>query len=154
LLMPDMNSQERQEAVLGSISVVDDRIYIPFSAFGTVFVYDIAGNQVASYGYKGNNPGQLNFPVAVAVSGDLVAVLDKHRYNIVCFGMDGRFRGEFGGKGLSPGWFYHPTLLGLGPDHQAYVGQIYQNRLQICRIPDFILAKRGPRAPQSSAQGS
>ena len=29
---------------------------------------------------------------------DLVAVLDKHRYNIVCFGGDGRFLGEFGGK--------------------------------------------------------
>jgi hypothetical protein len=107
-----------------------------------VAVFTLDGEPVTFHGYQGNNPGELSFPTAVAVSDDLVAILDKHRFNVVCFGPDGVFRGEFGGRGVSPGWFYHPTLLELGPDHLAYIGQIFENRIQICRIPDFIVIGR------------
>ncbi len=109
--------------VLGELAVAGGRIYVPFANLGTVSVYSLAGVHVASIGYKGSNPGELNFPVAVAVADGMVAVLDKHRFNAVCFDLDGRFIGEFGGKGVSPGWFYHPTLLGLGPDNRVYVGR-------------------------------
>lgn len=141
-LVPVADRDARQDLVPGAITVAGDRLYVPFSSRGTVAVFTLDGEPVTFHGYKGNNPGELNFPTAVAVSDDLVAILDKHRFNVVCFGHDGVFRGEFGGRGVSPGWFYHPTLLELGPDRQAYIGQIFENRIQICRIPDFIVIGR------------
>jgi hypothetical protein len=58
---------------------------------------------------------------------------------VVCFDADGGFLGEFGGKGISPGWFYHPTLLAVDDSDLVYIGQVYRNKIQVCKIPDFII---------------
>jgi DNA-binding beta-propeller fold protein YncE len=138
-LIPDMEPDERRKQVFGAIEAHGDKVYVAASSLGTVAVYDGSGAFVRHIGYRGNSPGELSFPVDVAVQGDLVMVLDKHRYNVVCFDGGGRFLGEFGGKGHSPGWFYHPTLLEAGEQGLVYVGQIFQNKIQVCRIPEFIL---------------
>jgi DNA-binding beta-propeller fold protein YncE len=138
-LVPELSPKERREAVFGSIEVSGDLVYVPVSSLGTVIVHDAAGVAVQRIGHKGNDVGELNFPVDVAVKGELVMVLDKLRYNVVCFAASGRFLGEFGGKGSSPGWFYHPTILEADDQGQVYVGQIFQNKIQVCRVPEFIV---------------
>lgn len=138
-LIPEMDADERQQQVLGSLEVISDRVYVALSSLGTVAVYDGSGNHVRHIGYRGNSAGELNFPVDVAVQDDIVMVLDKHRFTVVCFDQEGRFLGEFGGKGRSPGWFYHPTMLEADGRGQVYVGQIFQNKIQVCRIPEFIV---------------
>ena len=57
----------------------------------------------------------------------------------------------------SPGWFYHPTLLEADADGLVYVGQIFRNKIQVCRIPDFIVngvnAKQlGPKSGKPDIQ--
>lgn len=138
-IIPDLDPAQRREQVLGSLAVIDDAVYVPVSSLGTVAVHGRNGDFVRFLGHKGNRTGDLNFPVDVSARGDLVLVLDKHRFNVVCFDAEGRFLGEFGGKGLSPGWFYHPTLLETDDRDQVYVGQIFRNKIQVCRIPEFIL---------------
>jgi hypothetical protein len=104
-----------------------------------VRAYDLTGRPDRVIGQHGSTPGDLAFPVDVAVSRDgLVLVLDQARFNVVCYAPDGKFLGEFGGKGVSPGWFYRPSLLAIDRDDRVYIGQIFMNRLQVCRIPDFI----------------
>ena len=94
-------------------------------------------------GHKGNNLSELNFPVAVTVNDDgIIMILDKHRYNVVCYNMNGTFLGEFGGKGYSLGWFYHPTKIASDGAGMVYIGQIYLNRVQICSLPRFIIDKQ------------
>jgi len=136
-----LGSKLERELVLGSLSIWNDQLFVPAASLGMVFVYALDGTALDIIGHKGNNVGELNFPVAVAVTDDeLVMVLDKHRFNIVCFDHSGRFLGEFGGKGISPGWFYHPSLLAVDDQNRVYIGQIFKNRVQICKIPDFIVA--------------
>jgi hypothetical protein len=65
-------------------------------------------------------------------------VLDKHRFATVCFNGEGRFLGEFGGQGTAPGWFYHPTWIAVDGADRAYIGQIFQNRIQVCAVPASI----------------
>jgi DNA-binding beta-propeller fold protein YncE len=137
-LATDLAEELRQEVVLGSIAIAGGKIFIPDSYVGTVYVHSLDGERARSIGHKGNEVGQLSFPVDVAISGDVVLVLDKHRFNVVCFGLDGKFRGEFGGKGTSPGWFYHPTILASDGAGQVYIGQVFQSKVQLCRIPPFI----------------
>jgi DNA-binding beta-propeller fold protein YncE len=134
----DLDEGTREEVHLGSIAIAGGEIFIPDASVGTVYVHSLDGARVRSIGHKGNEVGQLSFPVDVAVSGDVVLVLDKHRFNVVCFGLDGEFRGEFGGKGTSPGWFYHPTILAADGAGQVYIGQVFQSKVQLCRIPPFI----------------
>ena len=64
-------------------------------------------------------------------------ILDKNRFNVACFTREGRFLGEFGGKGFSPGWFFQPSLLAIPTPDQVVVGQIFQNKIQICTLPPF-----------------
>ncbi|MDH4035825.1 MAG: hypothetical protein OEV80_18690, partial [candidate division Zixibacteria bacterium] len=57
---------------------------------------------------------------------------------------------EFGGRGNNPGWFYHPTLLDVDQLGLVYIGQIFQNKIQVCRTPEFI---RKSVTPSDSDQG-
>ncbi len=141
-LLEGMDPRLKREQTFGSIAIRADTVLVPVPTLGAVYLYAKDGEFVRAMGHKGTNVGELNFPTAVAVTGDdLVLVLDKHRYNVVCFDMSGRFHGEFGGMGARPGWFYHPTLLAVDDEHQVYVGQIFENRVQVCRIPDSITAR-------------
>jgi hypothetical protein len=80
-------------------------------------------------------------------------VLDKHRYTVVCFDSGGKFKGEFGGKGSSPGWFYHPTSIAANDGNSVFIGQIYLNRVQMCHIPEFISgAGNGAASDEVSVQ--
>jgi hypothetical protein len=135
----DTDTEARNELLFGSPTVTHDRILVPVSTLGTVRVYAHDGTILRHVGYHGTNVGQLIFPVDVAVTeAGLILVLDKHRFNVVCFDPAGRFLGEFGGRGSSPGWFYHPSVLAVDGDTRVYIGQVFQNKVQICRLPEFI----------------
>ena len=138
----DVDSAHRVELACGSLTIAHDLIYLPVASLGAVYRYDLDGGFQGMIGHGGTDLGELNFPVAVAVTDqDIIMVLDKHRYNVVCFSTSGKFLGEFGGKGISPGWFFHPTWLAVDSQDQVYVGQIFNNKIQVCRIPDFIRAR-------------
>jgi hypothetical protein len=135
-----LDAPDKDELILGSLSISNSgTIYLPLASLGTVYRYDGSGRPLQPIGYKGNDLGELNFPISVAETDDgIIMVLDKHRYNVICFDLSGRFLGEFGGKGSSPGWFYHPTWLAVDELDHIYIGQVYLNRVQVCALPDFI----------------
>ncbi|MEW5922508.1 MAG: hypothetical protein AB1746_00820 [Candidatus Zixiibacteriota bacterium] len=136
----NMDETQRQELIFGTISVKDDVIYLPGSMVGTVYRFNINGKEMPSLGYKGSSVGELAFPISVDISADgIVTVLDKHRFTVVCFSQSGKFLGEFGGKGMRAGWFYHPTWLANGPENEIFIGQTYNNMVQVCRLPQFIV---------------
>ena len=139
-IISDLEKSQRIEQVFGTLTINMGEIYLPVSTLGMVYRYNLVGKFLGRIGHKGTVMGELNFPVAVAVTSDkMVMVLDKHRYNVVCYSVDGLFLGEFGGKGYNPGWFYHPTWLAVDNSNKAYIGQIYNNKVQVCQIPvDFL----------------
>ncbi|MDD4051541.1 MAG: NHL repeat-containing protein [candidate division Zixibacteria bacterium] len=138
-ILADVDSTQRAELVFGSPTIVGDQLFLPVSSRGTVYRYSLQGDISGTIGHGGTGIGELNFPVAAAVADNgLIMVLDKHRFNVECFSPAGKFLGEFGGKGISPGWFFHPTWLTVDGQDQVYVGQIFKNKIQLCRIPAFI----------------
>ncbi len=144
-ILADLSTKEREEAVLGSPRIVDDLLYLPAAMFGTVYVYDLQGEFIRTIGSRGNDVGELNFPCAVdVVNHQIVVVVDKHRYNVLCFSLEGVFLGEFGGMGYEPGWFYHPEYLAVDELGRVYISQMFLNRVQTCNLPAFILDKATP----------
>ncbi len=138
-VVADVDTAQQAELILGSLTIAGDQLLLPVSSLGMVYRYNLEGEFRGNIGHGGSGIGELSFPVATAVAGDgLVMVLDKHRFNVVCFSPSGKFLGEYGGKGISPGWFYHPTWLAVDNQDQVYIGQIFQNKVQVCRIPAFI----------------
>jgi hypothetical protein len=138
-LLTGLDEAVRREQILGKIRVQADRLLVPCGSLGHVYVHDLNGDLLRVVGRKGTRVGELSFPVAAVMNDDgLLLVLDKHRFNVVCFDPEGKFQGEFGGRGSNPGWFYHPTLLDRDSQGLVYIGQIFQNKIQVCRIPDFI----------------
>ena len=72
-LVPELSPKDRREAGFGSIDVHDELVYVPVSSLGTVVVHDATGAIVRRIGHKGNDVGELNFPVDVTVQGGGVA---------------------------------------------------------------------------------
>jgi DNA-binding beta-propeller fold protein YncE len=141
-VLSDVPEKERREAMFGAPRVAAGLIYLPVSNFGTVYVYDLSGSFIRNIGDLGTDIGTLNFPVSVAITQDsIVMVLDKHRYNVVCFSFEGEFLGEFGGMGFRLGWFYHPHFFALDNLGRCYISQIYLNLVQVCDLPKFIVEK-------------
>jgi sugar lactone lactonase YvrE len=157
---PDLTDNLLRDASYGIIAITDNTIYLPISSIGTVYCFDLDGNLEKTIGYLGTQVGELNFPVATAVTADkTVLVLDKHRFDVACFTNDGKFLGEFGGKGISPGWFYHPNWLAIDSNGLIYIGQIFNNKIQICRMPAPILERQqkitdGKTIQEKSLNGS
>lgn len=138
-ILNDLDAKTRREMVYGKLSATPKGLLLPLSMLGTVYLFDYNGAHTSSYGYLGSTTGELTFPVSAAMNGDgMVLVLDKQRYNVLCFATTGKFVGEFGGKGISPGWFYLPSYLATDATDQVYISQVFLNRVQICRIPDSI----------------
>lgn len=138
-LEPGLHNISENEAGLGPMTIAGDQILVPAAMVGTVLRFTVKGEFLGNIGFKGNAVGTLNFPVAVETTPEgLILVVDKHRYCIAAFDESGRFLGEFGGKGYRPGWFFHPSLLAVPDAGRVVVGQIFQNRIQICALPTFI----------------
>lgn len=141
-VLNDLSEKERREAMFGSPCVADGRIYLPVSNLGTVYVYDLNGSFIQNIGNVGVDIGMLNFPVSVAITQDsIIMVLDKHRYNVVCFSFEGEFLGELGGMGFRLGWFYHPHFFAVDNLGRSYISQIFLNLVQVCEMPKFIIEK-------------
>lgn len=142
----DLITGDLPEVIRGRPRVHQGRLYLPASSSGVVLVFDIrTGEQLPTIGFHGNTMGQLNFPVAVDVlPSGVIVVLDKMRFNVLCFSPSGRFLGEFGGKGFRDGWMYHPTMLAAVREDQVIVGQILDHRVQVLQVPQFVF-ERLPR---------
>ncbi len=129
-------------AVYGTLTIAGDDILLPVSSQGTVLRFGLDGRPKTALGVAGTLPGTLNFPVAVEKAGpDMFVVLGKSRFVVLCYDLGGTFLGEFGGKGYRAGWFYQPSLLAAPANDRVIVGQIFENTVQICRIPDFIRSR-------------
>ena len=148
---PESDSEE--VLGLGAMAISGDELLIPVATGGTVLRHGLDGSFRGTLGHFGSKPGALNFPVAVEVSPEgIVAVLDQGRFCVVCYDTQGKVIGEFGGKGLSPGWFINPSLLAIPSADRVVVGQIFENKIQICALPEFVRGRNRTSAQETASR--
>jgi hypothetical protein len=160
VVLGDLTEKLRRESLLGQPEIDAGRLYLPAPTLGSILVYSIDGVFERAFGIRGNLVGELNFPIDVTIlDHKIVAVLDKHRFAVVCFSIDGQFLGEFGGMGVSQGKFYHPGYIAHDNQQRVYISQRFMNRVQVCEIPEMIIERlesleveRGIEPTQSSLQ--
>ena len=132
----DSTNKSEDDLIFGRAAWIHDRFVIPLPVYGQVAIYTADGRHERTFGIAGATPGSFSFPIAACEdkNGGLV-VLDKHRFTVMQFRMDGHWVTELGGMGISPGWFYHPQALCTDGEGRYFVAQTFMNRVQAVRIP-------------------
>ncbi len=74
------------------------------------------GELLLSTGPYGTRPGEFLLPIGLAATEEEVFVLDGETCTITRLGLDGSYRGRFGGKGPGRGTFREPRALAIAGD--------------------------------------
>jgi len=110
------------------------RIYFLSEEAGRFYVYDSRLKFLFKGGEKGGSFGKLSRPKAIAASPELgiIVVIDYMRHSGLVYDYkDGKFLGEFGGKGWLPGWFQGPMDVDIDKEGRIYVADSFNGRIQI-----------------------
>jgi len=110
----------------------DGRVAVADTHYHRVVVFKPDGAVDFMFGSKGREPGQFNFPVAIAQdkSGYLFVGEYGDHQRIQKFTENGEFVLQFGQHGTADGEFQRPSGLALR-DGEIYVVDAFNNRIQI-----------------------
>ena len=87
---------------------------------------------LATWGYRGNAPGQFNGPRGVTTDAEgNIYVADTYNHRVQVFGPDGAFLRQWGSEGVLPGQFKEPWGIGVAPNGDVYVADTWNHRIQV-----------------------
>lgn len=95
-----------------------NQIYLTDTTRHKVFVLDLQGKVVRQWGTRGENPGEFNYPTAVALADDRVFVLDTLNFRVQVFSREGAYLTSFGSPVNEPGGFFRPKGLAVDPKNK------------------------------------
>lgn len=93
-------------------------LYLTDTLDHSVHVVSTSGTIERSWGRRGSQPGEFNFPTAVALADNRVFVLDSMNFRIQVFTPDGKYIGGFGHAANEPGGFFRPKGLAIDASNQ------------------------------------
>lgn len=109
-----------------------NRLYVTDTIKHRVLVYDLDGKFQFEFGERGAEPGQLNYPVNLALSREgHLYVTDAGNFRVQVFDGQGKYLREFGRLGDSYGNFSRPKGVALDTDGNVYVVDAAFNNFQI-----------------------
>ena len=109
-----------------------NRFYVADTSKHRVLVYDMEGKPLSVFGERGSEPGQLNYPVNLAVDREgRLLVSDTGNFRVQVFDGEGKFLSAFGQLGDSYGSFSRPKGIALDSDDNVYVLDAAFNNFQI-----------------------
>jgi sugar lactone lactonase YvrE len=130
------NNEFNFRFVVGAVDPINERVYVAAQVTPQVYVYDLDGNLLSSWGTPGRDAGQLSVPSAVAVAGDgTLWIADQSISRIQHFDPDGNYLGSIGERGGAPGQINQVLGLAIDQDDNIYVAEAGNGRVQILR-PD------------------
>ncbi|QZE15596.1 peptidyl-alpha-hydroxyglycine alpha-amidating lyase family protein [Halosquirtibacter laminarini] len=121
------------------VRCLGDKIFITDIGSHQIHQFDLKGNLLQSWGVK-NEPGtdhlRFNKPtdIALAPSGDYY-VSDGYKNNrVVCLDKNGKYKFEWGQKGVEPGQFNIPHNIGVDRKGHVYVADRKNARVQVFEL--------------------
>ncbi len=112
------------------ITLLNGHIYIADTGEHRIAVFDRAGNPIRSFGERGSDEGQFNFPVFLTARDNLF-VVDAMNHRIQILDTIGTALSRFGAIGNAQGSFASPKGLALDSDGNIYVADALFDAFQI-----------------------
>lgn len=114
------------------LALLGDRLLVVDSARHRVAVFGLDGKFISSFGQRGREAGDFNFPTHLAVDGrQQIYVTDSLNYRVQVFTADGRFVRQLGSIGDGPGRFSRPKGVAVDPSGHVYVVDAVFGNVQI-----------------------
>jgi len=108
------------------------RLYALDRARHRVIVLSLEGQQLFEFGSQGDDNGQFNIPLGIAVDKQgSVYVLDNGNFRVQVFDPDGKYLFKFGEVGDGPGLFANPKGIAVDSDRHIYVTDAAFSNFQI-----------------------
>ncbi|MDP2209551.1 MAG: 6-bladed beta-propeller [Bacteroidota bacterium] len=107
------------------------RLYIVDTNKHYVIVIDDEGNQLFTFGERGGEDGQFNFPTNITIAYEKIYIIDTFNGRIQIFDLDGKFLSKFGQLGNTPGHFARPKGIAIDSDKNIYVTDAAFDNFQI-----------------------
>ncbi len=116
------------------------QIYVADTHAHDIKVFDENGQLLSTFGERGENEGQLNYPTYLAFKNDKLYVTDSMNARIQVFSAEGKYLSNFGRRGLYIGNMPRPKGVALDSDNNIYVVESYYDYLLIYNNKgDFLL---------------
>ena len=96
-----------------------------------ICVFDKYGREKAKIGSQGSGDCQFNFPVGIAISGDVMYVPESGSNRIQKLTVTGEFLMKFGTQGSGNGFLSNPSGICLSSNGNVFVTEISNSRVQV-----------------------
>ena len=123
------------------LALLGSALPAPVSAFENVnFLFEAGGPK------EGSGSGSFNAPADLAVAGDgTIYVTDAGNFRVQYFDAQGKYLGQWGGKGKDPGSLGYPFGVAVGPQGSLYVSDRQENLVKVYDPKKgFVFAFGGP----------
>jgi DNA-binding beta-propeller fold protein YncE len=107
------------------------RLFVADTLDHRIYVYDESGEAQHSFGERGIEQGQFNFPSHIHFADGQLLVNDNMNFRIQAFDGDGRFLSSFGHHGDGSGYFSQPKGVCTDSEGHVYVAGATIDRVQI-----------------------
>jgi len=104
-------------------------LFVVDSDNSKIYVFDIKGNLIKTWGTFGNGQGQLNNPTSILAEESFVHVSDAGNSRIVTFDNDGNFIRDWGNSGFDYQLVKNPTDIAVDDSGIYYVSDGNQNKI-------------------------
>jgi sugar lactone lactonase YvrE len=109
-----------------------ERLFVADAYAHAIKVFATDGRLLATYGTRGDGPGEFNYPTHLALSNGELAVTDSLNSRIQFLRTtDGAFVRQFGTRGLQVGQLVRPKGVSLDADGNVYVIESYFDSLLV-----------------------
>ena len=107
-----------------------------FDGTGKVYVADINNHRIQTFTPDGQflqkfGTGQLQYPISIAIYGDMVYVAECDHHRVSVFSSEGKFLKSFGMKGEAQGQFNDPRGVTVDANGFVLVADCNNNRVQV-----------------------
>lgn len=108
------------------------RLFVADTQSHQIKIFDLEGKLLATWGSRGEEPGQFNFPTHIAIFDQKLYVSDTINARVqVISTPTGRFLGSVGKRGLYIGQLVRPKGVAADGEHNIYVIESYYDHLLI-----------------------
>lgn len=107
------------------------RIFVADTHAHDIKVFDDEGRHLATWGTRGDGPGELNFPTHLALADGVLVVADSMNARVQGFDRDGKVVLRFGQRGMYVGNMVRPKGVASDDEGNLYVVESMHDTLLV-----------------------